>query len=137
MRCLSRLIEPTCGQVIIEGEDLTAMDKDRLRVLRPKKMSMVFQHFRLFPHRKVIDNVAYGLEIQGVDKETRYARARDMLDLVSLRDWEDYFPSELSGGMQQRVGIARALAVDPEILLFDEPFSALDHSFAGKCRMNC
>ncbi|MCB0196453.1 MAG: glycine betaine/L-proline ABC transporter ATP-binding protein [Anaerolineae bacterium] len=126
VRCISRLIEPTSGQIIIEGEDVTAMSEERLRLLRRRKMSMVFQHFGLFPHRKVIDNVAYGLEIQGVDRNTRFERARNVLKMVSLTGWENHYPGELSGGMQQRVGIARALAVDPEILFFDEPFSALD-----------
>lgn len=126
IRCISRLIEPTGGQVIIEGEDVTAMDEKQLRELRRNKMSMVFQHFGLFPHRQIIDNVAYGLEVQNVDKATRHARAREVLKLVSLDGWEHHYPGELSGGMQQRVGIARALAVDPRILLFDEPFSALD-----------
>jgi len=126
VRCISRLIEPTSGQIIIHGEDMMAMDEKQLRQLRRHKFSMVFQHFGLFPHRSVIDNAAYGLEIQGVDKKARYARAREVLNLVSLSGWEDHYPGELSGGMQQRVGIARALAVDPQILFFDEPFSALD-----------
>ena len=126
IRCLSRLIEPTGGQIIIEGEDMMAMDEKRLRELRRHKISMVFQHFGLFPHRQVIDNVAYGLEVQGADKKTRQARAKEVLQLVSLDGWEHHYPGELSGGMQQRVGIARALAVDPQILFFDEPFSALD-----------
>lgn len=126
VRCISRLIEPTAGQVIIDGEDVTAMNENELRALRRRKLSMVFQHFGLFPHRKIIDNVAYGLEVQGVDKATRHERATEVLNLVSLQGWENHYPGELSGGMQQRVGIARALAVDPEILLFDEPFSALD-----------
>ena len=126
VRCISRLIEPTSGHVIIEGEDMTSMDEKQLRELRRHKISMVFQHFGLFPHRKVIDNAAYGLEIQGIDKEKRYARAREVLELVSLKGWENHYPGELSGGMQQRVGIARALALDPQILFFDEPFSALD-----------
>jgi glycine betaine/proline transport system ATP-binding protein len=126
VRCISRLIEPTEGQVIIEGEDVTAMDEKQLRDLRRRKLSMVFQHFGLFPHRQIIDNVAYGLEVQHVNKAARHARAKEVLKLVSLDGWEHHYPGELSGGMQQRVGIARALAVDPEILLFDEPFSALD-----------
>ncbi len=126
IRCLSRLIEPTDGQILIEGEDLTAMNEKQLRELRRHKVSMVFQHFGLFPHRRVIDNVAYGLEVHGVDKSTRHGRAREVLNLVGLNGWEDHYPGALSGGMQQRVGIARALAVDPEILFFDEPFSALD-----------
>ncbi len=126
IRCISRLIEPTAGQVLIDDQDVTTMNHKQLRDLRRHKMSMVFQHFGLFPHRKIIDNVAYGLEIQGVNKEARHKRATEVLELVSLNGWENHYPGELSGGMQQRVGIARALAVDPEILLFDEPFSALD-----------
>jgi len=126
VRCISRLIEPTSGQVVIDGEDLMAMNEKQLRDLRRRKISMVFQHFGLFPHRKIIDNAAYGLEVQGVDKAARHAKAQQVLELVGLGGWENHYPEELSGGMQQRVGIARALAVDPEILLFDEPFSALD-----------
>ena len=126
VRCIIRLIDPTWGQVMVDGEDVLSMDERQLRELRRHKMSMVFQHFGLFPHRRVIDNVAYGLEIQGVDKATRRRRAREVLELVGLTGWEERYPDELSGGMQQRVGLARALAVDPEILLFDEPFSALD-----------
>jgi len=126
IRCLSRLIEPTAGEVLLNGEDLLAMDADHLREVRRGKISMVFQHFGLFPHRKVIDNIAYGLEVQKVDKATRLARANEVLNIVGLDGWADRYPQQLSGGMQQRVGLARALAVDPEILLFDEPFSALD-----------
>jgi glycine betaine/proline transport system ATP-binding protein len=120
------LIEPTSGEVLLNGEDLLAMDADMLRQVRRGKISMVFQHFGLFPHRKVIDNIAYGLEVQKVDKATRHARATEVLNIVGLDGWADRYPQQLSGGMQQRVGLARALAVDPEILLFDEPFSALD-----------
>jgi glycine betaine/proline transport system ATP-binding protein len=126
IRCISRLIEPTHGEVILDGEDVLKMNPKQLRELRRHKMSMVFQHFGLFPHRQIIDNIAYGLEIQGVDKVSRYRRAREVLEVVGLGGWENHYPGELSGGMQQRVGIARALAVDPEILMFDEPFSALD-----------
>ena len=126
IRCLSRLIDPTAGEVLLNGEDLLAMDDEQLREVRRGKISMVFQHFGLFPHRKVIDNIAYGLEVQKVDKATRLARATEVLNIVGLDGWADRYPQQLSGGMQQRVGLARALAVDPEILLFDEPFSALD-----------
>ena len=126
LRCLPRLIEPTHGQVLIDGDDVAAMDEQALRALRRHKVSMVFQHFGLFPHRQIIDNVAFGLEVQGVGKKERYARAHEVLALVNLKGWDKHYPAQLSGGMQQRVGLARALAVDPEILLFDEPFSALD-----------
>jgi len=126
VRCISRLIEPTGGQVLIDGQDVTAMNKTDLRELRRHKMSMVFQHFGLFPHRKVIDNISYGLEVQGVKKAERTARAMEVLELVGLKGWEDRYPRELSGGMQQRASIARALAFDAEILLMDEPFGALD-----------
>ena len=126
LRCISRLIEPTRGEVLVDGADIGPMTDQELREIRRHKMSMVFQNFGLFPHRKVIDNVAYGLEIQGLGKKERHDAARQVLELVNLKGWEEHFPSQLSGGMQQRVGLARALAVDPEILLFDEPFSALD-----------
>ena len=126
IRCLSRLVEPTRGEVRLNGTDLLAMDEESLRGVRRGQMSMVFQHFGLFPHRKVIDNIAYGLEVQGIDKDARRARATEVLGIVGLDGWADHYPQQLSGGMQQRVGLARALAVDPQILLFDEPFSALD-----------
>ncbi len=126
VRCLIRLIEPTSGQVIINGHDVLTMNRAEVRQLRLHHMSMVFQQFGLFPHRRVIDNVAYGLEVQRVKKKERLKRAHEMLELVGLQGWEQHYPHELSGGMQQRVGLARAIAVDPEILLFDEPFSALD-----------
>jgi glycine betaine/proline transport system ATP-binding protein len=126
VRCISRLIEPTKGSILMHGEDVVAMNEKQLRELRRRKISMVFQHFGLFPHRRVLDNVAYGLEIQGVEPARRREQARQILELVGLAGWERHYPGELSGGMQQRVGIARALAVDPEIMLFDEPFSALD-----------
>jgi len=126
IRCISRLIEPTRGEVLLDGTDILQMDDEQLRAVRRGRMSMVFQHFGLFPHRKVVDNVAYGLEVQRVPRDARLARAREVLDVVGLTGWADSYPQQLSGGMQQRVGLARALAVDPEILLFDEPFSALD-----------
>ncbi|MEM7292859.1 MAG: glycine betaine/L-proline ABC transporter ATP-binding protein [Pseudomonadota bacterium] len=126
VRCLSRLIEPTAGEVIIDGEDVIKMNQSQLTDLRRNKMSMVFQHFGLFPHRRVIDNIAFGLEIRGVAKKERIAKSMEVLEMVGLHGWDQHFPRELSGGMQQRVGLARAMAVDPEILIFDEPFSALD-----------
>jgi len=126
IRCISRLIEPTRGEVLLDGADILQMDEDQLRAVRRGRMSMVFQHFGLFPHRKVVDNVAYGLEVQRVPREARMKRAHEVLEVVGLSGWADSYPQQLSGGMQQRVGLARALAVDPEILLFDEPFSALD-----------
>lgn len=126
IRCLTRLIEPTSGQVLLEGEDLREASEQRLRELRRRKIAMVFQHFGLLPNRKIIDNVAYGLEICGVPRAERYVRAREMIDMVGLSGYENSRPGQLSGGMQQRVGLARALAVDPQVLLFDEPFSALD-----------
>ncbi|MGW1881043.1 quaternary amine ABC transporter ATP-binding protein [Streptomyces sp. NPDC001970] len=126
VRCLTRLIEPTSGSIAIDGEDVLSMDKSRLRELRRHRASMVFQHFGLLPHRSVLDNVAYGLEIQGMRRAQRRARAAEVVAKVGLEGLEHRRPGQLSGGQQQRVGLARALAVDPEVLLFDEPFSALD-----------
>ena len=126
VRCLSRLIEPTSGEVKIDNEDIISMNKKDLTDLRRNRMSMVFQHFGLFPHRRVIENIGYGLEIRGVGNKERLDKSMETLKLVGLDGWDKHYPRELSGGMQQRVGLARALAVDPEILIFDEPFSALD-----------
>ena len=126
VRCISRLIEPTSGEVKIDNLDVTKMNNRDLLNLRRNRMSMVFQHFGLFPHRRVIENIGYGLEIRGVKKKERLEKSMETLKLVGLDGWDQHYPRELSGGMQQRVGLARALAVDPEILIFDEPFSALD-----------
>jgi glycine betaine/proline transport system ATP-binding protein len=126
VRCLTRLIEPTAGELVMDGEDVRAMDRTRLRALRRHRAAMVFQNFGLLPHRSVLDNVAYGLEIQGVGRAERRARATRMVAKVGLEGFGEQRPNQLSGGQQQRVGLARALAVDPEVLLFDEPFSALD-----------
>ncbi|MBU9710412.1 glycine betaine/L-proline ABC transporter ATP-binding protein [Bacillus tamaricis] len=126
VRLLNRLINPTSGNVWIDGEDLAQMNDQQLREVRRKKMSMVFQKFGLFPFRTILQNVEYGLEVQGIDKEGRRNKALNSLELVGLKGYEDQFPDQLSGGMQQRVGLARALANDPEVLLMDEAFSALD-----------
>ncbi|MFJ9817203.1 glycine betaine/L-proline ABC transporter ATP-binding protein [Streptomyces sp. NPDC101151] len=126
LRMLNGLLEPTAGQVRFDGQDLTALTDRELRELRSKKISMVFQHFALFPHRSVRDNAAYGLSVQGVPRAERARRADEALALCGLAGWEDSWPDELSGGMQQRVGLARALATDADLLLMDESFSALD-----------
>jgi glycine betaine/proline transport system ATP-binding protein len=126
IRCISRLTEPTAGEVMIDGQDLLKMSDADLRELRRHRMSMVFQNFGLLPHRRVIDNVAFGLEVRGEDKKQRTEQAMKMIELVGLKGWEQNYPKQLSGGMQQRVGLARALAVNPDIMCFDEPFSALD-----------
>ena len=126
VRTLIRLIEPTAGAISIAGRDVSAASQAELRDLRRHTVSMVFQHFGLLAHRRVLDNVAFGLEIQGVGKAERHARAREILRLVGLEDVESSFPDQLSGGMQQRVGVARAFAVNPQLMLYDEPFSALD-----------
>ncbi len=126
VRTLIRLIEPTAGTIRIAEQDVTAASAAELRELRRHSVSMVFQHFGLLAHRRVIENVAFGLEIRGMGKEERTLRARELLELVGLQDVENQFPDQLSGGMQQRVGLARAFAVDPKVMLYDEPFSALD-----------
>ena len=126
IRCLIRLIEPSAGDVVIEGENIIEYDTKRLRELRRSRVAMVFQHFGLLPHRTVLDNAAWGLEVQGVSKSVRRERTMKVIERVGLKGWENAFGDELSGGMKQRVGLARALAVDPDIMLMDEPFSALD-----------
>jgi glycine betaine/proline transport system ATP-binding protein len=126
VRCINRLIEPTRGTILIEGTDLSQMDDKELMKLRRNKLSMVFQHFGLLPHRSVEDNVAFGLEVRGEHGKEREEKIAQALDMVGLKGWEKSRIHELSGGMQQRVGLARALAVGSEILLMDEPFSALD-----------
>ena len=126
IRTLVRLIEPTAGSIEIAGRDVVAAGKAELRQLRRHEVSMVFQHFGLLAHRRVLDNVAFGLEVRGMAKAERHARAHEVLKLVGLEDAANQFPDQLSGGMQQRVGVARAFAVNPEVMLYDEPFSALD-----------
>ncbi|MEU8529683.1 MULTISPECIES: quaternary amine ABC transporter ATP-binding protein [Streptomyces] len=126
LRMLNGLLEPTSGRVLFDGEDVTALSARDLRAVRSKKISMVFQHFALFPHRNVLENAAYGLEVQGVPRAEREKRAAEALELCGLAGWEKSWPDELSGGMQQRVGLARALATDADLLLMDESFSALD-----------
>jgi glycine betaine/proline transport system ATP-binding protein len=126
VRCINRLIEPTSGHIYIDHEDITQVDEKRMRQIRLSKVSMVFQRFGLFPHKTVAENVEYGLKVQGISTRQRRQKALSTLEVVGLAQWASYLPSALSGGMQQRVGLARALATDAEILLMDEPFSALD-----------
>ena len=126
VRHINRLLEPTLGNILIDGQNVMSFDKQKLQDFRNKKIGMVFQNFALMPHRSVIDNIAMPLEIRGVNKNQRYKKANEILNLVELQGWGNKYAHELSGGMQQRVGLARALAADPEILLMDEPFSALD-----------
>lgn len=126
LRMLNGLLEPTAGHVRFDGQDLTELAAADLRAVRSQKISMVFQHFALFPHRSVLENAGYGLEVQGVPRAERERRALEALELAGLAGWEKSWPDELSGGMQQRVGLARALATDADLLLMDESFSALD-----------
>lgn len=126
IRCLNRLIEPTEGEILIDGDNICEGGEKKLLEIRRKKVAMVFQHFALFPHKTVVENVAYGLEVQNVDIKQRTEKAYESLKVVGLEGYEESYPSELSGGMQQRVGLARALATDADILLMDEAFSALD-----------
>ncbi len=126
LRCISRLTEPTAGKIFIDGEDLTAMSHKQLVDLRRNKMGMVFQSFALLPHKTVLENIAFPLQIKGQSTAASIKRAMEMVELVSLGGRENYYPRQLSGGQQQRVGIARSLAVEPDIWLLDEPFSALD-----------
>jgi glycine betaine/proline transport system ATP-binding protein len=126
IRCLLRLVEPTSGEIIINGENVTAMSKRQLVNFRREKIAMVFQHYGLLPHRTVLDNVAFGLKLRGEEKTAQKEKGLDALDKVGLKGWENYYPASLSGGMRQRVGIARALVMDAPILLMDEPFSGLD-----------
>ncbi len=126
IRCLLRLVEPTSGDIIINGENVTAMNKRQLVNFRREKIAMVFQHYGLLPHRTVLQNVTFGLKLRGEEKECRMGKAADAIEKVGLKGWEKYYPASLSGGMRQRVGIARALVMDAPILLMDEPFSGLD-----------
>ena len=126
VRHFNRLLEPTSGKILINGVDIMGLDEPTLRVYRNKKIGMVFQNFALMPHRSVIDNIAMPLEIRGINKNQRYQEVEKILEIVELTGWGNKYAHELSGGMQQRVGLARALAADPELLLMDEPFSALD-----------
>ena len=126
VRHINRLLEPTSGQILVNGQDVMGLEKESLQEFRNKKIGMVFQNFALMPHRSVIDNIAMPMEIRGVNKNQRYEQANKILDTVELQGWGNKYAHELSGGMQQRVGLARALAANPEVLLMDEPFSALD-----------
>ncbi|MEY8842781.1 ATP-binding cassette domain-containing protein, partial [Cribrihabitans sp. XS_ASV171] len=126
VRCLSRLIQPTSGELIFDGEEILGKTDKQLIEIRRKRMGMVFQHFALLPHLTVLQNAAFPLEVQGMDRTARETRAREVIELVGLKGRENYYPAQLSGGQQQRVGIARSLAVEPDLWFLDEPFSALD-----------
>lgn len=126
IRCILRLVEPTSGRISVNGQDVTSLNHKGLTEFRRHQTSMVFQHYGLLPHRTVIDNVAFGLKIKGMDRKERHERARAVIEKVGLSKWENYYPVSLSGGMRQRVGIARAIVMDAPILLMDEPFSGLD-----------
>lgn len=126
IRCVNRLLEPTAGSIYVDGDDITKLDRQGIRELRRNRMAMVFQHFGLFPHKTVAYNAAYGLRVRGLPEDEQRERAINALDMVGLKPWADHYPHNLSGGMQQRVGLARALATDADILLMDEAFSALD-----------
>lgn len=126
IRCLLRLVEPTSGEIIVNGKNVTAMSKSELVAFRRENIAMVFQHYGLLPHRTVLDNVGFGLKLRGEEKEAYRTKALEALEMVGLKGWEKYYPASLSGGMRQRVGIARALVMDAPILLMDEPFSGLD-----------
>ncbi len=126
LRCISRLTDATAGNIYIEGEDILSMNNQQLIELRRSKMGMVFQSFALLPHKTVLENIAFPLQVKGVSTRDSMQRAKEMVDLVSLTGRENYFPRQLSGGQQQRVGIARSLAIEPDIWFLDEPFSALD-----------
>ncbi|KDE56151.1 glycine betaine/L-proline ABC transporter ATP-binding protein [Methanoculleus sp. MH98A] len=126
LRCINRLIEPTAGEILLDGEDIVGMGQEELRTTRRSKLGMIFQSFALLPHKTVLDNVAFGLEIQGISAEERHTKAEEVLQMVGLGGYGGSMPDELSGGMKQRVGLARALTSDPDVLLMDEAFSALD-----------
>ena len=132
LRCFNRLIQPTSGHLYIDDEDVAHVDEKRMRQIRLTKVSMVFQRFGLLPHKTVVENVEYGLKVRGMDAKQRRQKALETLEAVGLSQWSNYLPSSLSGGMQQRVGLARALATDADILLMDEPFSALDPLIRGQ-----
>ncbi|WP_306110424.1 MULTISPECIES: quaternary amine ABC transporter ATP-binding protein [Roseovarius] len=131
-RCVNRILEPTAGQVLLDGDDITHVGLDKLREIRRHRMSMVFQNFGLFPRKSVIENVAFGLKMQGIGQRERYAKAGEVLETVGLSAWASHLPAALSGGMRQRVGLARALATDADILIMDEAFSALDPLIRGE-----